>query len=124
MKLFFIYFALMFAGMITHLMLSLSLYYRQTPTLSYKETIIKYLNPGVTFALIANFIIQTVSCIFLTVPGGDWFIKLIAGGQIPTDLPIGFYVSAFALAFIGQYIAVILGKMVKPDVINQPELKS
>jgi len=118
----YIFLVLALLGLITHYLMQLASFNKGTPGISIIPTIKKYFEIN-SFYAIASLILTLVFSYLLNQDGGNELIKILTGGNVATDKPFAYYLTAYIMGFGIDYILIFLRKLIKPIKINIEDKK-
>lgn len=118
----FTYILLAMAGFVVKHLFAFQKFNRQTPEISFKITVLKYLEIN-GIGMIASAIVIWVLCFLLTLDGGAWFVEKFTGGNIPADTPAGVLAFLFVVGYMIDSIILILNGIINPIKLTLTKVK-
>lgn len=111
------FFVLALLGLVTNFLLNLQVYKKATQDVPNHDVLWNYFEINLFYSL-ASVIITIVLSLLLNMDGGDYLISILTGGNVTADKPFGFYLTAYLIGFVVDYIASILRKIINPLKVN------
>jgi len=118
----YIFLVLALLGLVTHYLMQLASFNKGTPDISFIPTIKKYFEVN-SFYAVASLILTVVFSFLLNQDGGNELIKILTGGNVATDKPFAYYLTAFIMGFGIDTILIFMRKLISPIKINLEDKK-
>jgi hypothetical protein len=100
-------------GLVTHYLMQLASFNKGTPDLTFIDTVWNYFKINSFYAL-ASLILTIVLSFLLNQDGGNELISVLTGGNVSTEKPFAYFLTAFIMGFGIDYILIFLRKIINP----------
>jgi len=118
----YIFLVLALLGLVSHYLMQLASFNKGTPELAIVETAKKYFQIN-SFYILASIILTVVLSFLLNQDGGNELILMLTGGNVSTDKPFAYYLTAFIMGFGIDTILIFMRKLISPIKINLEDKK-